>query len=398
MNLSALQFETEFKRILTDLFRQAGWTVRQSVPEGEDLSGLLVVGDGQPYLVGVKRLSEGRRDRLIPLLAQTILQTKRAATEHSPNTLPIAVVASNRIPVSVAEAAKRFAERHAPEVGAGVIDTQGLRLFAGHGLGRFDARPTRRVSAAIPSRPALPRLFSDLNQWMLKILIYQALPESLARVPRQEFRSATELARAADVSIMSAARFVRRLHEEGFLHERRDQLKLVRISELLERWVAANRQAFREVPARWILSQGEAQLREVLAKNLGAGSSSVGRFRSREGANVRFESRCCLGLFAAADALGVGFVRGVPTHLYVEDLEPDALRSFGLMADYATSAPDVYVRAPTNQQAVFRAATTVAGVPVCDMLQVWLDVATHPARGQEQAEVIRRHALRPLLA
>jgi hypothetical protein len=33
------------------------------------------------------------------------------------------------------------------------------------------------------------------------------------------------------------------------------------------------------------------------------------------------------------------------------------------------------------------------GVPVADILQVWLDVAAHPARGAAQAEEIRRRAL-----
>jgi hypothetical protein len=38
------------------------------------------------------------------------------------------------------------------------------------------------------------------------------------------------------------------------------------------------------------------------------------------------------------------------------------------------------------------------GVPVCDLLQVWLDVASEPSRGQEQADQLRRHLLQPLFA
>jgi len=32
-------------------------------------------------------------------------------------------------------------------------------------------------------------------------------------------------------------------------------------------------------------------------------------------------------------------------------------------------------------------------VAVCDVLQVWLDVSAHPARGSAQAEEIRRRVL-----
>ena len=50
------------------------------------------------------------------------------------------------------------------------------------------------------------------------------------------------------------------------------------------------------------------------------------------------------------------------------------------------------VRVPAFREPVFRAAVLQKGVPVADVLQVWLDVASHPARGAVQAEEIRRRA------
>jgi len=35
-------------------------------------------------------------------------------------------------------------------------------------------------------------------------------------------------------------------------------------------------------------------------------------------------------------------------------------------------------------------------VPVADILQVWLDISSHPSRGKAQAEEIRRRALAPI--
>ena len=46
------------------------------------------------------------------------------------------------------------------------------------------------------------------------------------------------------------------------------------------------------------------------------------------------------------------------------------------------------------RESVFRAAVIHEGVPVADILQVWLDVSFHPARGEKQAEEIRRRASR----
>lgn len=107
-------------------------------------------------------------------------------------------------------------------------------MFTGHRLERFDAIPTRRAAISTAPRPKRPQLFSDLNQWMLKILLGQALPQSLLSIPKGKYRNASQLASAANASTMSAICLARRLTDEGFLDDRRDHLKLVRVEELFE--------------------------------------------------------------------------------------------------------------------------------------------------------------------
>jgi hypothetical protein len=53
-------------------------------------------------------------------------------------------------------------------------------------------------------------------------------------------------------------------------------------------------------------------------------------------------------------------------------------------------------RVPAFRESVFRAAVVRDGVPVADILQVWLDVSSHPARVDAQAEEIRRRVLAPI--
>ena len=108
------------------------------------------------------------------------------------------------------------------------------------------------------------------------------------------------------------------------------------------------------------------------------------------------EPRTCLGFFAAAEQLGFGFVHGVPPSFYLENLDREALARLGLSPEGAERASDVSVRVPAFRESVFRAAVLRKGVPVADVLQVWLDVAAHPARGAAQAEEIRRRALAPI--
>jgi len=60
-------------------------------------------------------------------------------------------------------------------------------------------------------------------------------------------------------------------------------------------------------------------------------------------------------------------------------------------------APDVYLWVPRNDESVFRGVVVKDGVPVSDILQIWLDVLQHPARGREQADLIWKKILAPAL-
>lgn len=375
---------TEFESILARAFRKRGWRVRRH-PAAGDVQPDLVVDDGdQKYVVELKVASEARRDRLIPLLSQAILQAQAFARRFPEPVAPLAVIAADRIPASVTDHLKLFAEHNAPDVAIGIMDADGLRSFVGPGLEGLDAEPSRSSVAEISSPNRPPDLFSDLNQLMLKILLGQKLPEDLIHVPRVPIRNASHLARAADASVMSASRLVNQLTNYGFLDAHDEQLQLVRVDELLEQWRSASRHAAKEVPARWMVKGGADQLHEALEK-----------YASHPMQN---EPQCGLGLFAAADALGLGFVRGAPQHIYLARLTLDSLTRLGLLVGESERPPDLYIRVPANWRAVFRPMVKRDRIPVADVLQIWLDVSSHPVRGREQAREIERRVLKPMLA
>jgi Restriction endonuclease len=370
----------EFENILVGVFRKKGWRVRRR-PAAGDMQADLLVDDGEKkYVVELKSASEARRDRLVPLLSQAILQAQAISRRFPEPAAPLAVVAAGRIPASVVDHLKQFAERNAPDVAIGIIDANGFRSFVGPGLEALDAASSRSAPGEILLSRRLPDLFSDANQWMLKILLGQKLPESLMSVPRAPIRNASQLAHAANVSIMSASRLVNHLKSRGFLEESDDHLGLVRIEELLEEWISANRHAAKQIPARWIIKGGPEQLLANLR-------------------NYNPPPECCLGLFAAANVLGLGFVHGAPQHIYLERVTLDSLNRLGLLVGESDRPPDVYIRVPVNRKAVFQPVVKRDGIPVADILQVWLDVSAHPVRGRgrEQALEITRQVLTPLL-
>lgn len=373
----------DYLGLLADHFRQNGWRVKVSPSLGGRSADLAVSRGELRYIVEMKVSSEGRRDRLIPLLSQAILQARAIANASSEPAVPLAIIAAPVISPSVAEGLMRFLAEVAPDAAAGIFDREGFLRFVGPGLERLNAAPPRPARRRKLAPPDSAYLFSDLNQWMLKVLLAPFVAEGLLQAPRKEYRNASELASAANVSVMSAFRLVRQLRQEGFLDSDSDSLRLVRREELMRRWQAAYLRPVPELSLRWIIpSKDERRLSSVL---------SALQVHSRE--EDKSGPRVCLGLFAAAESLGLGFVHGVPPCFYMEKLDRAVLGRMGLSPEGAEHRPDVYVRVPASSESVFRAAVERDGVPVADILQVWLDVSSHPARGEAQAEEIRRHAL-----
>jgi hypothetical protein len=95
--------------------------------------------------------------------------------------------------------------------------------------------------------------------------------------------------------------------------------------------------------------------------------------------------------------LGFKFVHGTQPHLYIERLDRKALRELGLSLEVTGHQADVFLRVPKNPEAVFRAAIERDGVPANDVLQIWLDVSNHPARGKDQAHLLRKRVFSQIL-
>lgn len=385
---------SDFERLLASAFRQEGWKVARRTRLDGRRADLLVRHGKLAYAVELISAPEGRRDRMIPLLAKAILEAQALVRGRSA-VAPLAVVASARVSEALADEVRNFAIEYAPGVAVGVMDREGFRGFVGAGLEGLNAsrrpRPRHLPSKSDPQH----HLFSDLNQWMLKVLLAPLLSEDLLSAPRGEYRNASELARAADVSAMSAFRLSRQLQMEGFLEGSGERIRLVRVEELMGRWRAVYLRPAREWPMRWVL-RGDPGGLERAFRRLDSGRR--GAAAAPRDPRPRLSLRMCLGLFAAADVLGIGVVHGVKPHLYVGDLRPDLVRQLGLMRVEPGQPPDVYVRIPSAPQSVFRGAVRRDDVLASDILQVWLDVADHPARGKAQALEIERRALRPLLA
>lgn len=363
--------------LVADLFDANGWDVNCSPGAGSKRPELIVKKGAQRFVVEIKALAEGRADRVIPLLSQAILQAQANALVAD-NAQPLAVIYVENASQSLAKQVGSFVEQYAPNVAAGLVSKNGLRYFKGAGLEALSAEPGEaRWNGSAPSNQPV-NLFSDLNQWLLKVLLAPEIPGHLLQAPRQKYQSGAELAEAAQVSPMSASRFLQLLRKEGYLDESSRQIALVRRTELFRRWRSAVMRPSPELPMRFLIrSPVEQQIRGLLAKH---------------------EGEACLGLFSAADALRLGHVSGVPPYIYVPKLpQPDDKQWRALAIASPAEMPDLIVRQALSPKSVFRGAIDADGLSVSDVIQVWLDVANHPSRGEKQADLIYEKVLRSVV-
>jgi hypothetical protein len=363
------------ENFVAELLAANDWRVQREPIAGPYQADLLVKKGREVYVVEIKALSEGRRDRVLPLLSQAILQAQAYAHEIGV-ARPLAVVYVEYASPSLLKQVSEFAKRFAPDVAIGLISESGARRFIGQGLEGLSIEPS--AISKVSAKPAgqASHMFSDLNQWMLKVLLAPKIPERLLNAPRGEYRNVSELAIAAEVSVMSAFRFAHQLREEGFLDESAPYLKLVRREELFRRWRSVGLRSSPEIRMSFLIRGAvQAQLHKIVSSR-----------------------NACLGLFAAAEVLKLGHVKGVPPYVYVPKLPRLDRDAWKELVPASPSEPfDLILKQARAPQSVFRGAVHQDGMAVSDVLQVWLDVSAHPSRGQEQGELIRRKVLQGII-
>ncbi|MBU6430027.1 MAG: hypothetical protein KGR26_13515 [Cyanobacteria bacterium REEB65] len=375
----------------------SGWEVERGSGGSLDAGVDLRIFKGPVrYAVEVKVAREARRDDVEAHLASALLQVRAHADPLGLS--PLAIVGAPSISDALAEHLRAFGQRFGGGLAFGIADLRGRLELFGFGLSLVSAPQGPPLWQTNLGNRVLD-MYSDTNQWLLKVLLAQRLPANLLQAPRGEVKSATDLARMAEVSLPTAARLVKHLEQIGRLERAWQRLSLVRVESLLQRWRAAVQRSSIEVGTKFVLPKGrpEEQLRQALVRwSARQRPVSEMAIRRREDGRPQVQPTACLGLFAACAWLGIGLVQGVPSHLYVEEVDQQLLETFGLREVEPGEQADVILRVARWPRSIFRAAPRVP-VPICDIVQIWLDTVDHPLRGRQQADSIWNSYLAPML-
>jgi len=335
---------------------------RQSHDRGLDIIGRK--GGADVVGVEVKVLSGSNRvDSLKGAAATAILDLQR----WGPGLRKLAWIEVERLGAQAVNRLGEYLDEVAPDVGWAVVDRNGGVRIHAPALG-LDVRVDS--DAAPRSSKTLTPLFSDLNTWMLKVLLMRQAPEWAWTATREPSRNAYALHTVAGVSIASAHRFASAMVEADHLRSDRKGLHLVRVEALLNRWRAVYQsQAPALIEAR--------PLFELDYKNIGL---------SVLGGRVALGGRIAAEHFALQHA-----TRGRSTIWVEADLD-EALEAMELV-HAEPGRGQVWVGRPRHVESCFRGRVLANGLAYVDPCELMLECSMDPVRGFEQSEYVLQRIL-----
>jgi hypothetical protein len=266
----------------------------------------------------------------------------------------------------MADEVARFMTANAPETDWLLADPDGGWCLS---LGGHVQRRRRRAPGAGGGASPTVSVFSDLHQWLLKVLLLREAPEPLWAGPRPAVERVVELAAATSVSVPKAYQFARVFQDRGWLRRGEGGLRVVRSGELLDAWFAHQQLQ----PARRWFVRGR----------MGPLGGALDGLSGRVGP---------LGGFEACRRLELAITPGGLPELHVTGAVEAALaeHEWELCDERDAELVLLSGRAP---ESVRRGCLLAGGVLVVDPLQAALDVAGHAARGREQADYLRARVL-----
>lgn len=329
------------------------------------------------YLVILNTVHSARGPELERALADAALRATREADRHSDRPIPLPIVAAPALTEKMLDRLQVYAESHLPPEVAdwGAFDLSGSWRFPGFSKGHSPADADVRdpPSATVRKQSPTPNPFTDLGQWLAKVLLAEHVDASSLQAPRGPFRNLAQLAAAAEVSLPTASRWAGAMHKEKYLADGPRGISAVRVHELLNRWAnAVHGRQYEDYWAEPVLASTAD--RERLARQL-AGAGTQGVLLGDE----------------ACRRLGVSVVFGAPMQLALPVIDAGVLEDAGLRLAVPDARHAILLRRPRFPEALRRGAVERDGVQVADVLQCAIDARHGHARGLEQYDAIVRH-------
>jgi len=227
--------------------------------------------------------------------------------------------------------------------------------------------------------------FGDLDQWLLKVLLF-ARPQAAGwGGPRGPIRNLAQLAKLAAVSPPLVYRWAAAMERSGYLAKRMGRVPvLANLDALLGEWRGRYRVSDNNpIPCSSVFGEhADESFRDEFLNRLRHLSDSA------PPCALTGHQACQLYRLKHSDARSI--------HLYYSGEPSVLMEELQLVRSDNPVAPVVLLQ-PRHRRSVLGGVSRVDDVPVCDILQVYLDLYHLPDRGREQADFVHERILGPLI-
>jgi hypothetical protein len=286
-----------------------------------------------------------------------------------------------------------FIHHFAPEMGWLLVDEYGEGAFKDPDKDEYEALPQLNRRPLMPHGPFeseppvsyYPKQlsFSDLDQWLLKVFLLgrPGVPADYWGGPQGMVENAFQLSKLANVSPPVANSWVNAMESSGYLKRiGRKKLIPLRPNALIEEWRGQYRFGENRIlPYRSVYPVSEAdQYVDDILKKLKSIDKSVS---------------LAISGHQACRLLGIKHSSARSIHLYFWENVANVANPLGLIPAESPSEADLFLVEPKYPRSVFGGRVIKGGIPVCDILQCYLDLYNLPDRGREQADFVFENIL-----
>jgi hypothetical protein len=302
--------------------------------------------------------------------------------------IPIVAVVVGKLDQKDIRRMADFIQHFAPEVGWLLINEYGGGAFKDPDKDEYEDLPqlNRRplmLHGPFESEPPVSYYqkqlsFSDLDQWLLKVFLLgrPGTPADYWGGPQGMVGNAFQLSKLADVSPPVANSWVNAMESSGYLRRiGRKKLIPLRPNALIEEWRGQYRFGDNRIlPYRSVYPVSEAdQYVDDLLKKLKS-----------------IEKNVSLAISGHQDCrlLGIKHSSARSIHIYFWGNVAAIANSLSLVPAESPSEADLFLVEPKYPKSVFGGRVIKGGIPICDILQCYLDLYNLPDRGREQADFV----------
>lgn len=337
---------------------------------------LIVRGESE-LLIGEAKVAHDYRSKVFPsLVGDAILRAQHAMPDAG---LLIAFL-MKKLNSKAVEDLERYAREYLPglnwfildELGAGVACLRGDRSELSYPA---CVQNSRSRNGAPPIRGGL---FSPSGRKLLKILLMPGIDHRYWGGPQKAPKGIGKLAKASGVSQPAVSSLVKRFEDAGYIQRKSGVPMAVRHQELLDDWFYSLKHV--DMDAFPVRSMHGDSIEKIIDKIRACYGS-----QNKPAAIVGHHMACHLH--------GIGRSSVKSAKIYVSPPNVAIMEELELVGDESPS-PSMWL-VHRDFDAVRQGSVIADGVPVCDILQCYLDVRSSRARGQEQADYIWDNILMP---